>query len=64
MPRALWGRLAPYQQEGVAWTLTTLEREHGCILGDEPGLGKTVQAIAAAVAMARRGALRAACIIC
>lgn len=40
----------PYQQAGIAYAL---DRTH-CIIGDEPGLGKTIQAIGIANALGAR----------
>ena len=38
--------LYPYQAQGVAWMLQTIEHTSGLILADEMGLGKTIQVIA------------------
>lgn len=35
-----------YQAEGAAWVSTRIAGGTGCILGDEPGVGKTAQTIA------------------
>ena len=49
----LSARLAGYQREGVRWMLEKLSGPSGaCVLADEPGLGKTVQAIATIAALA------------
>lgn len=60
VPAALGARLAPYQRDGVAWILGHLcgRGARSCILADAPGLGKTVQAIAAVAALVARGAAR------
>ncbi|CAL6027340.1 DNA_repair and recombination protein Rhp26p [Hexamita inflata] len=42
----LWGTLKNYQKYGVQWLLNRYIKNIGCILADEPGLGKTVQTIA------------------
>lgn len=47
---SLGARLQPHQVTGVRWLYAALARGGG-ILGDEPGLGKTVQAIAVAESM-------------
>ncbi|EGB04055.1 hypothetical protein AURANDRAFT_17706, partial [Aureococcus anophagefferens] len=50
VPAELSARLADYQREGVRWMLEKLSGPSGaCVLADEPGLGKTVQAIATIV---------------
>ena len=52
-PKMLLARLAAYQREGVRWMLEKLSGpSDACVLADEPGLGKTVQAIATIVALA------------
>ncbi|RLV99065.1 hypothetical protein DV515_00010278 [Chloebia gouldiae] len=38
-------KLRPYQLEGVNWLMQCYEVQHGCILADEIGLGKTCQTI-------------------
>ena len=60
VPAALGARLAPYQRDGVAWILGHLcgRGARSCILADAPGLGRTVQAIAAVAALVARGAAR------
>ena len=35
-----------YQVEGAAWMATRVAQSKGCILGDEPGTGKTAQTVA------------------
>jgi len=42
-----------YQVEGAGWICSRLSQRRGAILGDDPGLGKTAQAVAAAVALGR-----------
>ncbi len=42
--------LYPYQMEGAAWISSRLRQGKGCLLGDDPGLGKTTQVLAALVA--------------
>jgi SNF2 family DNA or RNA helicase len=42
-----------YQAEGAAWMAERLGRSVGAILADEPGLGKTIQTLAAVVAARR-----------
>ena len=41
--------LRPYQVEGVEWMLRHEDNGDGGILADEPGLGKTVQALSLAI---------------
>jgi len=48
--RAVKKTLFPYQAEGAAWMAEKLARGSGALLADDPGLGKTVQAIAALTA--------------
>jgi len=38
--------LRGYQLNGVTWMTSCFECKHGCILGDEMGLGETIQTIA------------------
>jgi len=42
--------LYPYQQEGAAWLAGRLMVNKGSILGDDPGLGKTITVLAAVLA--------------
>lgn len=43
--------LYAYQAEGAAWLVERLQQGRGAVLADEPGLGKTVQALAAIIAL-------------
>lgn len=45
VPRSIWNALAPFQKYGVSWIVRNNGR---ALLADEPGLGKTIQAIGAA----------------
>mmetsp|Transcript_18830 Transcript_18830/g.61423 ORF Transcript_18830/g.61423 Transcript_18830/m.61423 type:complete len:843 (+) Transcript_18830:58-2586(+) len=47
IPRSIWNALAPFQKYGVSWIVRNNGR---ALLADEPGLGKTIQAIGAACA--------------
>lgn len=47
VPRSIWNALAPFQKCGVSWIVRNNGR---ALLADEPGLGKTIQAIGAACA--------------
>lgn len=47
VPRSVWRALAPFQRYGVSWIVKNNGR---ALLADEPGLGKTIQAIGAACA--------------
>lgn len=47
IPRKIWDALAPFQRQGVSWIV---KRNGRALLADEPGLGKTIQAIGAASA--------------
>ena len=47
VPRSVWRALAPFQRYGVSWIVKNNGR---ALLADEPGLGKTIQAIGAATA--------------
>jgi SNF2 family DNA or RNA helicase len=47
---AMYRPLLRYQVEGAGWAASRIAAGKGCIVGDEPGLGKTCQAIAAVVA--------------
>lgn len=47
IPRSVWSALAPFQRAGVSWIVNNNGR---ALLADEPGLGKTIQAIGAACA--------------
>ena len=47
LPRFIWKSLAPFQKLGVAFIL---KKKGRALLADEPGLGKTIQAIAASAA--------------
>lgn len=42
MNESLWRALKLYQRKGVAWIFKKYGSGHGCMLCDEPGLGKTV----------------------
>ena len=42
--------LHPHQGEGAGWVASRLSRKTGAILGDDPGLGKTAQVLAALAA--------------
>lgn len=44
-------KLFSYQADGAGWLCSKLASGVGCILGDDPGLGKTIQAVAALCAM-------------
>lgn len=46
MNEELWKALKQYQRKGVAWIFKKYGVTRGCMLCDEPGLGKTVQTIA------------------
>ena len=46
VPGRLWEMLFDYQQTGISWLISCHPLERGCILGDQQGLGKTVQLIA------------------
>lgn len=52
--------LYPFQVEGVKF----LHNSHNVLLGDEMGLGKSIQAITAARLLFREGKILNACIIC
>ena len=58
MPDAFTGTLAGYQFDGVRWMLEQLGNRGGCVLADEPGLGKTAQALAVVSTLVARGATR------
>ena len=45
--------LFPYQAQGVAWMLQTIDHTGGLILADEMGLGKTIQIIALLLGIGR-----------
>ena len=45
LPETLWKKLLPYQQSGVLFALRSGGR---ALIGDELGLGKTLQAICVA----------------
>mmetsp|Transcript_21390 Transcript_21390/g.63938 ORF Transcript_21390/g.63938 Transcript_21390/m.63938 type:complete len:768 (+) Transcript_21390:188-2491(+) len=47
IPRSIWRQLAPFQRYGVSWIVKNNGR---CLIADEPGLGKTIQAIGGACA--------------
>jgi SNF2 family DNA or RNA helicase len=46
--------LKPHQLEGIRWMLTQEQRRVGGILADDPGLGKTFQAVALALTTPRK----------
>ncbi|TNJ27613.1 DNA repair and recombination protein Rhp26p [Giardia muris] len=62
--KRLYEALREYQREGVRWILELLTRNCGGLLADEPGLGKTVQVIAAMATMFLSERLEAALIVC
>ncbi|KAM7537439.1 hypothetical protein Aperf_G00000064025 [Anoplocephala perfoliata] len=45
IPADIWNRLYPYQREGVSWLWGLHRHGVGGILGDEMGLGKSIQII-------------------
>lgn len=45
IPADIWNRLYPYQREGVSWLWGLHRHGVGGILGDEMGLGKSVQIV-------------------
>ncbi|MFK0142615.1 SNF2-related protein [Streptomyces murinus] len=53
-PRALAGELWPYQKDGLTW-LANVTSRFGAVLGDDMGLGKSVQAIALMLHRRERG---------
>jgi len=63
MPAALYRRLRHYQQEGVKWLLSLYHMGRCGLLADEPGLGKTVQAIAFLLSLFLTGAVREALLV-
>ena len=68
VPFALGARLYPYQQDGVRWLFGAVTGAHlsGCyggLLGDDTGLGKTLQAITVVATLVTRG-LASRVIVC
>lgn len=55
--------LKPHQVAGVRWILSAIHRGGG-LLTDEPGLGKTLQAIAAVEALVRARVLSRVLVVC
>lgn len=58
VPHETWGRLFPFQRDGVVFGI---KRKGRILLADEPGLGKTVQAILIAAAFSDNWPLLIAC---
>ena len=54
-PKALLGRLRPYQEKGVTWLRFLLSRGLGSCLADDMGLGKTIQLLATLLAAREAG---------
>ncbi|KAJ3179653.1 DNA excision repair protein ERCC-6-like [Geranomyces variabilis] len=46
LPSELYERLFPHQREGVAWMWGLNQKQMGGILGDDMGMGKTIQIVA------------------
>ena len=45
VPKALKGKLRPYQRKGMSWLYFLRQYRFGAILADDMGLGKTIQLI-------------------
>ncbi len=50
VPKDLWQKLRPYQQDGVGWIMGQISTGQGALVADEMGLGKTVQVLTAIAA--------------
>ena len=72
VPAVLAEKLRPYQREGVQFLakgvagqlLPGVPGVRGCMLLDEPGLGKTLQVIALVLALVQAGALARVLVVC
>lgn len=60
LPQVLNHSLLPFQELGIAWAIG----KRACILADEIGLGKSVQALGAAIHKLRVYDLNSLCILC
>jgi SNF2 family DNA or RNA helicase len=57
VPANIAGRLRDYQIDGVQFMYRHVRRGHGCILGDDMGMGKTIQTIALLAALLDVGSM-------
>ena len=72
VPAALAEKLRPYQREGVQFLAAGVAGQllpgvpgvRGCLLLDEPGLGKTLQVIALLLSLVQAGALARVLVVC
>ena len=64
LPFALYKMLFPYQRVGVAWMAGLYQMGMGGILGDEPGMGKTMQSLSYLLSMMNNRKIRNALIVC
>jgi len=64
-PKALLGRLRPYQEKGVSWLRFLLSRGLGTCLADDMGLGKTIQLLATLLTAREAGeSIRPSLLVC
>jgi len=64
-PKALLGRLRPYQEKGVTWLRFLLSRGLGSCLADDMGLGKTIQLLATLLSAREAGeSIRPSLLVC
>lgn len=54
VPRALKGKLRPYQKRGFEWMYRNAQLGFGSVIADDMGLGKTIQVIALLMKMRTR----------
>lgn len=57
-PKDLKGDLRPYQQTGLKWLWTNVEKGFGCCMADDMGLGKTIQVISLILKLKEEGKLK------
>lgn len=64
LPAYIHHNLYPYQREGIQWLWSLYSKQHGGILGDGMGLGKTCQIAAFLACLHKSQLLRRALIVC
>ncbi len=63
VPEKLYHKLYPYQKDAIIWFWRLYQERKGGILGDDTGLGKTIQVIAFLAGMLKSEHIKNALII-